>query len=78
MVEGISFQLRHELLRLHKISQIRLSLEEQLILSEVEIRLEKGKAAVVKRYPADDLFRFTIHCYAPHLRQNGNGQSGFR
>lgn len=70
MVEGISFQLRHELLRLHKISQIRLSLEEQLILSEVEIRLEKGKArTVVKRYPADDLFRFTIHCYAPHLRR---------
>jgi|GEM_PF-2912097 hypothetical protein len=68
MVEGISLQLRKELLRLNKLGQVYLTLDEEFILSEVEIRLDKGKAKrALKRYPTEELFLYTIHCYAKHL-----------
>jgi hypothetical protein len=70
MVEGISFRLRQELLRLHKLGQRKLTLEEEFILSEVEFRLDKGKAKqATKRYPTDELFLYTINCYARHFNR---------
>jgi len=70
MAEGISFQLRQELLRLNKLGRVELTLDEEFILSEVEIRLEKGKAKrALKRYPTEELFLYTTHCYAKHLNR---------
>jgi hypothetical protein len=70
MVEGISFRLRQELLRLNKLGNRKLTLEEEFILSEVEFRLDKGKAKeATKRYPTDELFLYTVHCYARHFNK---------